>query len=295
MKEYLNTFFEEFSYPQEAREALLSVYDAIYADGFSAREFESILTLYENDLNSDFGQMLCRMEQVSERAGVSLCGAKLLMCLCMSRRLREYYHAAQMDEAIWYTSMMDLKYKLIECRLVYGIWGSFVCAWFDRFFNMTRFGFGRLQFELISFRKNYRQRGVTLVPESTVINVHIPRTGGRLSEAEVKESYRQAAEFFRERYDLKQIVFVCHSWLLYPKNLEVLKEDSNLRRFIADYDIIEWKTYRDYSEVWRLFDINYDGNADALPQNTSFRRAYADWIRKGEKTGWGYGVFVYEA
>lgn len=25
----------------------------------------------------------------------------------------------------------------------------------------------------------------------------------------------------------------------------------------------------------------------------SLRRAYAEWIRKDEKTGWGYGVYVY--
>ena len=31
-----------------------------------------------------------------------------------------------------------------------------------------------------------------------------------------------------------------------------------------------------------------------MPQNTSLRRAYADWIRKGEKTGCGYGVYVYK-
>jgi hypothetical protein len=38
----------------------------------------------------------------------------------------------------------------------------------------------------------------------------------------------------------------------------------------------------------------YKGNVDELPQDTSLRRAYAEWIRNGEPTGWGYGVFVYQ-
>ncbi len=294
MRGYLKSFFEEFEYPMEAREALLSAYDAIDSDEDAAVCLNTLLNRYEQDINCDFKQMLEEMQKAAERVSVHAYISKLLLCACMSKTLGRYYRAAGLNEEIWRASMYDLKYKLIECRLVYGIWGSFVCAWFDRFFNMTRFALGRLQFELISFGKSYEKGGICLTEESTVINVHIPRTGGRLCESEVKSSYEQAARFFKERYGLKQIVFVCHSWLLYPKNLEVLKENSNLRRFISDYDIIEWKTYRDYSEVWRLFDRNYTGNIDALPQDTSLRRAYASWIGRGEATGWGYGVYVYE-
>ena len=81
--------------------------------------------------------------------------------------------------------------------------------------------------------------------------------------------------------------------MLYPKNLEVLSENANLRQFVSDYDIIEWQPYRDYSEVWRLFDRNFEGDVDKLPQDSSLRRAYADWIRSGLPTGWGCGVYVY--
>jgi len=62
---------------------------------------------------------------------------------------------------------------------------------------------------------------------------------------------------------------------------------------MSDFDIIEQEEYDDYGEVWRLFDVNYDGNPDHLPQDSSFRRGYVDWIRKGIKTGCGYGVYVY--
>ena len=107
------------------------------------------------------------------------------------------------------------------------------------------------------------------------------------------KSYKEAAQFFQERYQLEQTAFVCHSWLLYPRNKEVLSTQSNLYSFISDFDIVKSGEDPDYGEIWRLFDKNYEGDVEKLPQDSSLRRAYADWIRKGEKIGWGYGVFVF--
>ncbi len=293
MKAYLKEFFDSFGYPQEAAAALLTAYDAICRNQAAAEKMQELLHRYQKDMNCDFRSLLSEAEQIAEAAEICDYIAKFLLCACMSEQLKRYYAEAGLSGELWQAAMQDLKYKLIECRLVYGIWGSFVCPWFDRFFNMTRFALGRLQFELIPFRKRYEKNGVCLTEESTVINVHIPRTGGRLLPDEVKDSYRQAAEFFKERYHLDKIIFVCDSWLLYPKNVEVLSENSNLWQFISDYDIIEWAVYPNYAQVWRLFDRNFDGDVDHLPQDSSLRRAYADWIRKGIPTGDGYGVYVY--
>lgn len=30
-----------------------------------------------------------------------------------------------------------------------------------------------------------------------------------------------------------------------------------------------------------------------LPQNTSLRKKYIDYVKSGKKSGWGYGAFVY--
>ena len=32
---------------------------------------------------------------------------------------------------------------------------------------------------------------------------------------------------------------------------------------------------------------------DKLPQNTSLRKKYIDYVKSGKKSGWGYGAFVY--
>ena len=79
----------------------------------------------------------------------------------------------------------------------------------------------------------------------------------------------------------------------FKKREEVLIKEQSSAKYNRYFDVFFHEEYPDYSEVWRLFDVQYDGNVEHLPQNTSLRRAYADWIRKGEKTGFGYGVYVY--
>jgi hypothetical protein len=176
---------------------------------------------------------------------------------------------------------------------VHGIWGTFVPAWYRGFFKLNLFGFEKLQFEVISFRREYQKNGVVLTPESKVLNTHIPRTGTKLDPESLRASYRKGAAFFRKHFGMDTPVFVCNSWFLFPKNREVLSPSSNLLRFMSDFEIAEWGEYQDYEQVWRLFDKNYESDVDKLPQDTSLRKAYADWIRLGKKTGWGYGVKVY--
>ena len=61
-----------------------------------------------------------------------------------------------------------------------------------------------------------------------------------------------------------------------------------------DFDLILDGEYDDYSQIWRLFGVMYDGNVDRLPQDSSLRRTYADWVRKGERVGWSFGVRIYQ-
>lgn len=294
MREYLQKFMEIFDYPKEAREALVRAYDAMQADADARAGFDALLDRYAADAGCACFDMLEEVRVLSEKSGVHSYTGDLLLLICMSESLREHYRREGIDEEIWKRSMYDLKWKLLECISVHGVWGSFVCKWLMGYFDLTRFAFGRMQFEIRPFKRYYEKNGVSLNPESRVINGHIPRSGERLDADIVAASYKEAAAFFKAREGLEQVVFVCDSWLLYPRNMEILSDSSNIRRFAGQYDIIESGEYEDYKEVWRLFDVAYTGDVEALPQNSSFRRGYADWIRKGIKTGWGYGVYVYE-
>ena len=293
LKQYLVEFMEHFEYSKEDCLVIEKAFVTLEASGEAYQEFLQFLKAYDEDMKTDFTSMRLCMKEVSAKAGIHEYTGFLILFICLSKSLKRYYQEAGYSEEIWFTSMCDLKYKLEECKEVHGIAGTFVPEWYGRFYSLMRFAFGKLQFELVPFRREYAKNGVALNPDSRVINVHIPRTGTKLDRESMNASYKMAAEFFKKMLGEEPVVFVCHSWLLYPRNKEVLSEKSNLYAFISDFDIIEVEQYEDYKEVWRLFDVHYDGNVDHLPQNTSLRRAYADWIRKGEKTGCGYGVYVY--
>ena len=294
LKQYLNDFMERFEYLEEDRIAIREAFDVLENSGEGYQEFLRYLKMYDENMNCDFTEMRNRMIETFQKIGLHEYTGLLILFICLSKTLKRYYAEAGYSEEIWFTSMSDLKWKLDECKEVKGVVGTFVPEWYPRFFSLRRFGFGKLQFEIEPFKREYDKNGVSLSPDSRVLNVHIPRTGTKLDRESMNASYKMGAEFYSEKFGLDPIVFVCHSWLLFPRNKEVLSPKSNLYAFISDFDIIEEELYDDYSQVWRLFDVDYDGNVDHLPQNTSFRCAYADWIRKGEKTGCGYGVYVYK-
>ena len=294
MRAYLTEFFDMFDYPFVAKATLESAYERMVADHDCSDRFASLITAYEKDICMDYGAAIGEAAEISRAAGVEVYTGQLVLLICFSRHLRECYREAGIDDAIWKESMLDLRYKTVECQLVYGVWGTFVAGWFDRFFNMTRFALGRLQFEIIPFGHEIEMNGVHLTAQSPIINVHIPRTGTPLAYESVTEAYARAARFFSNKLDGAPIVFLCNTWLFFEKHREMLAPTSNIRRFMDDYVIVQTGEYEDYSQIWRLFDCNYTGDPDALPADSSLRRAYIALIRRGEKTGWGTGIMIYQ-
>ena len=291
MREYLLGFMRECEYPVEAQVELSSAFDKL-TDSCGA-ELYSLISEYEASYNIDYTAAISRVRELSERAGVHRYTAELLLFACYTRALRRYYEEAGISEDIYKNTVLDLKYKLDECRCVYGIWGSFVAFWFAGFFKLERFALGRLQFEIIPLGVVYERDSLHLSADTKVINVHIPRTGTRLSKDSLEEAYRLAAEFFRPVLG-DTIAFVCNSWLLFKRHGELLPEGANIRHFIRDYELVSSGEYKDYSEVWRLFDTMYNGDVDLLPADTSLRCAYVDLIKRGEPTGWGRGIMIYK-
>lgn len=290
-------FFEDYDYPGEGAAVLTEAYDKIIADPAATLATGEILGRYDTDIGCDQAQMREDFTALAAQSGIHKYTAQFLLYLLMLPRLREYYRAAGIPEDIFRQSALDLKYKLTECHLVKGIWGSFVAYWFTGFFAMHLFGFGLLQFRKIFYDTQkhdirYEKDGFLLTPQTPLIDVHIPRTGKHLDHDEVMREYRRAAVFFRERFGVERAAFFCSSWLLFPPNLELLRPDSNLARFIRDFDIIYSSEFSDYTELWRLFDMDYTGDPDALPADTSFRRGYIRWLKEGRKTGRGIGIFL---
>ncbi|MBQ8356769.1 MAG: DUF5596 domain-containing protein [Clostridia bacterium] len=293
MHAYLNDFFELLDYPAQAREVFTLAYRKICASAKAAPRLAALLNRYSENKDLDYPAAIREAGELGEQAGVLPYTTHALLFICLSKRLREYYREQGIDDTIWQNSMLDLKYKAVECYLLHGVWGTFVAQWNKGFFNMTRFALGRLQFEIRPFGFTYEKNGVILTPDSPVLNTHIPRSEAPLSRESVLDAYRQAAAFFRPWLGDAPVAFFCSSWLLFEKHTEMLKPTSNIRRFIGDFDVVEAGNYEDYFETWRLFDKFYTGNPDDMPADSSLRRAYIALMKQGKSTGWGKGVFLY--
>ena len=74
-----------------------------------------------------------------------------------------------------------------------------------------------------------------------------------------------------------------------------LSDSSSLVNIIRSVQPDEIYNLAAQSHVQVSFDVpEYTGDVDELPQDTSRRRAYADWIRRGKKFGGARGVYIYD-
>ena len=290
MLNYIKSFCKEFDYPEEATLTLIQAFEDLEKNPEAYSAFINQVELYNNDKLTSHYEALTAADKASELSGIHKYTLHLLLYICFSKHTKELYNRKNISMEIYHDSMSDLKWKLFECHQMYGIWGSFVAWWFDRFFDLTRFALGRLQFETIQFNHSYSKNGISLSPEDIVLNVHIPSCGP-LKHEDCVASYQKAAEFYKDTFKGRPVAIRCESWLLYPKHKEFLPSYSNILKFMNDYDIFESATDEKNSDAWRIFYTENTDNPDALPNDTSIQKAYIDWFKKGNKMGSGTGVF----
>ncbi len=293
VRENIKKLMERLDYPWEATQALLRDFDRMTSDKMGAVWLSRLIARYDAGEMCEYEQMLKDIQELGRVTGVHEYSAGMLLYLCLGERLRLRYAERGIDESIFYNSMADLRYKLEECRLIHGRVGTFVAFWYPGFFRMTRFALRRLQFEIVTMKESCEVAGISLPENSKVINIHIPRTGTKLDHEEVLESYRMAAEMFADAFGDRPIVFHCQSWLLDPWHETVLSPGSNMLAFYHDFKIVKSGNYDNNNGLWRVFDKAYNEDIDAMPGDTSLRRAYIERVRQGQSTGWGKGVFIW--
>ena len=292
MRQYLQDFMESYDYPREAVDTLLAAFDVLKENA----EFQVLLETYEKDRFCDYKAMLAKCKEIAVVTGIHTYTVEFLMFMCFSRRLKETYLENGYSEALWQQSMLDLKCKMMVCKKVKNIWGMFVAFWYDGFFRMERFGLGRMEFELFPFPLEYYEKdGKYLRKGDTVINCHIAQTGEPLSPELVEDALRQAAAFYKDSFAGKPIPFFCESWLIYSKMDDLLPECSNIRSFKERFEIIHDHLYEkgDYSEMWRLYNMDFTGDLNDFPGDSTLRRNYKQFLLDGGQVGEGYGVFFW--
>lgn len=279
---------ERIGFPEEAVETIAACTERVENNA----EFNALVDEFISN-PSELDAIIGRLKTLSEALGENQYTMNTAFLLGACPALREQYAQKGIDEAIFWKSIEDLKWKLIECKNCRDIWGTFVPGWYRGFFEMTRFGLGRFQFEEVGFdADSYEKLGHKLQRGDRVINFHIPSAGPLTDEKRI-ESYKLAYKFFGGK-DGEVMPFVCGSWLLYKGHEEFLPENSNILRFMHDFDIIRSEDKEKFSDSWRVFAKYSDGPIDDLPEDTSIRRAFKRRLQEGKPTGSGYGVFFFD-
>ena len=290
MLAYINSFLDKYEFPFECKKEVNESFNILQKEA-KIDELTKLINVYQINTQPSFKELNTLVEEFANTTSVHIYEIWLIIFILMSKPLFERYKQLNYSEDMFTYAMYDIKYKAIECSLVKKMWGNFVPSWEYGFFTFQLYGFNTLQFEPIKADKNYQVNGVTIKKGETLLSVHIPRREKHLDENEVQHDFKLAMEFFKNKVD--HLIFFCHSWLLLPRNKEMLSKDSHLRHFIDLFTIIETYEAPNYSEMWRLFDMEIDeNNLDALPSNTSFRRAYIQLMKNKEKTGGGVGIYI---
>ena len=285
----MQDFFRACSYEDNDRALLLETYEKIAGNPQAKALLFDGVNAYERSTDIDYDtKVFGAAKEIANHIDVHPYTVTLLLFICLTKPLKEKYLERGLDLQIYKNTVLDLRYKMEECKVVRGICGTFLESWFPGFFKLERFALGRLQFEIKTAWFDYEKDGIKIVKdESKLVNVHIPRTGTPLDKDSCDAAYQMAREFFKDEKG-NCYPFVCWSWLLFPDNKRLFGEKSNTYRFLSEYDIID-VDYENGENLWRLFNTD-EKNPDRLPTDTTPRRNYVAYLKEGKRIGWGLGV-----
>ena len=162
MKNYNHALLvmEKHGYPAEAREAIIKAEEKILADEKANKIYESMYKKYWVQ-KKNFGEFRDKTKALAELIGEHEYTVHLVLLLNCTKPLLAAYKKQGISEEIYWTSVLDLKSKMLECKENYDVWGTFVEGWFRSFYTLERFGIGRFQFDLSDFGEEfYEENGI---------------------------------------------------------------------------------------------------------------------------------------
>jgi hypothetical protein len=291
MRTYLEEFCQEIDFPKEAIEALGAACSQLEEHKEGKLKFLELVEYFkEHSEKKEHKSIISRLNAIGEETGINQYTLHMLYAIALSKHTRVLYEQKGISHEIFLDTMYDLKAKLMECYQLHEVWGTEVFWWEIDLFNLSLIALGRLQFEVIEYEGEYEGEMYNLKNGDKVLNMHIP-SGKPLDCKECKESFKKAAEFYKEYFVDRPVAFVCMSWLLYPAHREFLPENSNILKFMDFFHIVSWKKREDKRYLWRIFYKDWEKEPKELPRSSSLQRAYADWLINGNPAGEGHGVF----
>ena len=292
----LNEFFSLFEYPSEAVDFFIRAENKLSENAKANELLSALVSSYETSDSFDIDTLNADIKKASNISGISDKALLFIVYANMTFHMRELYKKSSIDDRIWRDSVCDLGFKNRECHDVYGEWGLFT-DWFQYFLKLRLFALGRLQYQADPYNitdEPIVRYGSELIPhKTTAISIHIP-SDGKLLLPDVIDSLKRAYDFYKDLRVDGKLLFQCSSWLLYPKMLEFIDDDSNLAKFMGCFEILGSGTDPNFGNCWRIFGRDYSEGSKALVRNTKLQKQYAEWLDKGNLPGFGKGIIIFD-
>ncbi len=290
MLEHCRLLLQHLSLPETAKTELQTAAEQFFTVGFDALKkintdyYEGCITLAQADES---------IVQVAKPLQLDPAITAFILRASLSKTMREKYaQAGHPDELFWET-IEDMQYKLLEHKQRKNIYGLEQSNWYDLFFKLKLFKLGRLEYERYTYSsEDVTVDDITVHKGDTVYFIHIPFSGPLTRETRM-DSYRRAYKFFEKERNGKPLICYCESWLLSPKFREVLPSHLNMVDFVDDWKIYNVGTDHG-ANLWRVFGVPYTGDASVLPRDNTLRRALGDWLDNGGMTEYGYGLMAFD-
>lgn len=280
-------FCNKINFPNEATLFFKDLYKTISKNEATLNKFNKACDIFSFEQFDEVKELL---NEVSTSVNAHEYSVHMLLLLVKANSVKALYKEKGFSEELYYSTMNDLTYKLIECKNLYGIWGTFVSYWFINFYRLERFAFGRLQYEKLTYNLEKPYKDV-LKKGDSVIYCHIPSSGPLLID-DVLSSLKQAHAYYQKDFG-KIVPIMCHSWLLYPPHYMLFKEGSNLRKFYDLFEVFDSNEASFAIDGWRIFNTN-DEDLEKLPENTSLQVSFKKYLLDGNKMGAGYGIILFD-
>jgi hypothetical protein len=284
----IKEFGEMTGFPPEASDYLE---ECLKEASVKSAAFENYLKAMDEMFCREDKKYLETLDIAAKECGLDRRTSDMIFLIMSSIPLKYIYKSRNLPYELYVDTITDLRYKLMECKKVYGVWGTFVTEWFQGFYSCSRYKLGRLQYEISEFPyENYKN---ILKKGDEEYFCHIPSCGP-LNEKDVIDSLKSAYAFYSDRLSGGILPVVCSSWLLYPPHYEVFPEGSNLRKFYNLFDIIDSTEDPKNGDFWRIFDREYDGKTENMEEKTSLQRRFKRFFAAGNNMGSGYGVILFD-
>lgn len=204
-------------------------------------------TISEFSKNAYNGEYLCF--PICRRVPLN----RLATFVCLLPQIYQAYRDKGVDESVILDTFRDISLRantLFQNTGTIGLTKDDV-IWLRHIFYAELFQIGSMQFqpfEMVYLDEadegfepymTFSSEAKAALPAGTpVINCHIPH-GADLSPEAVEYSLSQAKLFFEKIFpSVSYQAFLCYSWLLYPPMQQCLKEDSNILKFAARFELI---------------------------------------------------------